>query len=58
LPNKQIAGELGASEKTIKVHRGKVMDKMKAGSLADLVRMADKVGIISSGAASTTTAGQ
>lgn len=45
--NKQIASELGASEKTIKVHRGRVMEKMQAGSLADLVRMAGKLGISS-----------
>lgn len=38
--NKQIAAELGIVEKTIKVHRGRVMEKMRAGSLADLVRMA------------------
>jgi len=43
--NKQIAAELGASEKTIKVHRGRVMQKMKADSLADLVRMAERVGV-------------
>ena len=43
LLNKQIAAELGASEKTIKIHRGQVMVKMKAGSLADLVRMAEKL---------------
>ncbi|HEV7796675.1 MAG TPA: LuxR C-terminal-related transcriptional regulator, partial [Pyrinomonadaceae bacterium] len=43
--NKQIAIALGASEKTIKVHRGQVMRKMRAGSLADLVRMAEKLGI-------------
>jgi FixJ family two-component response regulator len=41
LANKQVSAELGASEKTIKVHRARVMDKMEAGSLADLVRMAD-----------------
>jgi len=40
LPNKQVGGELGISEKTVKVHRGQVMQKMKAGSLADLVNMA------------------
>lgn len=40
LLNKQIAGELRISEKTVKVHRGGVMQKMQAGSLADLVRMA------------------
>jgi len=43
--NKQIAAELGASEKTIKVHRGRVMQKMQADSLADLVRMAERVGV-------------
>ena len=45
LLNKQIAAELGASEKTIKVHRGRVMQKMEADSLADLVRMAERVGV-------------
>jgi FixJ family two-component response regulator len=40
LPNKQVGAELGASEITIKAHRGKVMQKMEAGSLPDLVRMA------------------
>ena len=43
LPNKQIAGQLGTSEKTIKVHRGQVMQKMKAESLADLIQMAAKL---------------
>jgi len=43
LLNKQVAAELGASEKTIKVHRAQVMRKMNAGSLADLVRMAEKL---------------
>jgi FixJ family two-component response regulator len=40
--NKQIAAELGAAEKTVKVHRGRVMKKMEAGSVADLVRMTQK----------------
>jgi len=43
--NKQIAFEMGISEKTIKVHRARVMQKMQAESLADLVRLAEKVGI-------------
>ena len=45
LMNKQIAGELGVSEITAKVHRGNAMRKMGARSLADLVRMADALGI-------------
>jgi FixJ family two-component response regulator len=45
LLNKQIAGELGASERTVKIHRGQVMRKMQAESLPDLVRMAAKIGM-------------
>jgi FixJ family two-component response regulator len=41
--NKQIAGDIGISEITVKVHRGQVMRKMKASSLPDLARMADKL---------------
>jgi FixJ family two-component response regulator len=41
--NKQIAFEIGASEATVKIHRGQVMHKMQAGSVVDLVRMADKL---------------
>jgi FixJ family two-component response regulator len=44
LMNKQIAGEIGLSEITVKVHRGNVMRKMNAKSLADLVRMAEAMG--------------
>ena len=43
--NKQTAGKLGTSEVTIGVHRGQIMRKMAAGSLADLVRMADRLGV-------------
>jgi FixJ family two-component response regulator len=42
--NKQIAAELVLSEMTVKVHRGHVMRKMKAASLPELVRMADRLG--------------
>ena len=44
LLNKQIGGELGISEITVKAHRGKMMRKMQAGSLAELVRMAGQLG--------------
>jgi FixJ family two-component response regulator len=45
LRNKQIAAELGLSEITVKIHRGHAMKKMHARSLADLVRMADSLGL-------------
>ena len=44
--NKQIAGELDIAEKTVKVHRARVMEKMRAGSVAELVRLADQAGVI------------
>ena len=45
LMNKQVAGKIGLSEITVKVHRGRIMQKMGARSLADLVRMAEALGI-------------
>ncbi len=47
LLNKQVAGELATTERTIKFHRAHIMQKMRAESLADLVRMAEKLGISS-----------
>jgi len=44
LLNKQIGGELGMTERTVKAHRAQVMLKMQAGSVADLVRMSEKLG--------------
>jgi FixJ family two-component response regulator len=46
--NKQVASEIGASEATVKIHRGNVMQKMEAGALIELVRMADKLKLVSS----------
>jgi FixJ family two-component response regulator len=43
--NKQIAADLGLSEATVKMHRGQIMRKMQAGSLPELVRMADRLGV-------------
>jgi FixJ family two-component response regulator len=43
--NKQIAAELGAAEKTVKIHRGRVMDKMGVTSVAELVRLAETAGV-------------
>ena len=48
LANKEIAAILGTSEKTVKIHRGRVMQKMQASSLAHLVRMADQLGPLTS----------
>jgi FixJ family two-component response regulator len=45
LMNKQVAGEIGVSEITVKIHRGHVMRKMAVRSLADLVRIAEALGI-------------
>lgn len=45
LLNKQVGGELGISEITVKAHRGKVMQKMKADSLPDLVKMSARLGL-------------
>jgi FixJ family two-component response regulator len=44
--NKQIARELDIAERTVKVHRARVMEKMRAGSVAELVRLADQAGVI------------
>jgi FixJ family two-component response regulator len=44
--NKQIASRLGVVEKTVKVHRARVMEKMRARSVAELVRLADRLGVI------------
>jgi FixJ family two-component response regulator len=44
--NKQVASDLGVSEKMIKVHRARVMEKMQARSLAELVRLADQGGVV------------
>ncbi|HTR68179.1 MAG TPA: response regulator [Terriglobales bacterium] len=54
LLNKQVGGELGISEITVKAHRGQVMQKMKANSIADLVKMAGRLHDSTSGARSDT----
>lgn len=54
--NKQIAGQLGTCERTIKVHRARIMKKMEAGSVAELVRMAVKLGSAVDGPPSPVTA--
>jgi FixJ family two-component response regulator len=43
--NKQIAFKLGIAEKTVKIHRGKIMEKLGAHSVAELIRQTEKVGI-------------
>jgi FixJ family two-component response regulator len=43
--NKQVAGKIGISERTVKIHRGNVMRKMRTKSLADLVMIAENLGI-------------
>jgi FixJ family two-component response regulator len=43
--NKQIAGELGTAEKTVKVHRGRMMRKLNVSSVAELVRLTEKAGL-------------
>jgi FixJ family two-component response regulator len=53
--NKQIANEVGLSEATVKVHRAQVMRKMQAGSLAELVRIADKLNVSSPKSKATST---
>src|SRR6266478_5687880 len=53
LLNKQVGGELGISEITVKSHRGQAMQKMKADSLADLVKMAARLGLASAPKANT-----
>jgi FixJ family two-component response regulator len=47
--NKQIAGDLGTVEKTIKVHRGRMMEKLGVHTVVDLVRLAEKAGIAAHG---------
>jgi FixJ family two-component response regulator len=53
--NKQIAADLGIVEKTIKVHRARVMTKMEVRSLADLVRVAERLGLHPAGGAASGT---
>jgi FixJ family two-component response regulator len=47
--NKQIAGDIGAAEKTVKLHRGRMMRKLGVRSVADLVRLAEKAGVTAGG---------
>jgi RNA polymerase sigma factor (sigma-70 family) len=50
MPNKQIAAEIGITENTVKVHRSRAMEKMQAKSLADLVKMVERLKISSENA--------
>jgi FixJ family two-component response regulator len=52
--NKQVAADLGIGEKTIKVHRARIMEKMAVRSLADLVRVAEQLGVATYGATTTS----
>jgi FixJ family two-component response regulator len=56
-PNKQVGSELGISEITVKAHRGRVMQKMKADSIADLVKIAGKLRIARALGSVTAVAG-
>ena len=56
--NKQVACELGTVEKTVKAHRARVMQKMEVGSLAELVRIADKVAVASASPATRNAASE
>jgi FixJ family two-component response regulator len=56
-PNKQVGSELGISEITVKAHRGKVMEKMKADSIADLVKMAWKLRLTRASGVATAISG-
>ena len=53
--NKQIAADLGTVEKTIKVHRARIMEKMEVRSLADLVRIAERLGLPPAGGTANRT---
>ena len=53
--NKQVATEINASEATVKVHRSRLMGKMGAHSIADLVRMAEKLGISAAGSKASSS---
>ena len=53
--NKQIAADLGTVEKTIKVHRARIMEKMEVRSLADLVRIAERFGLPPAGGTANRT---